>query len=87
MLRFTIFLAASISVVMGIAPTPVAGATCAPNDTLCLQLQDAKQTQANANLKLQDIQQSLEKTFCVTYGDFETESGDHQIEPLFRVTA
>ena len=61
MLRFTMLLAASISVVIGIAPIPVA-ATCAPNDTLCLQLQDAKQSQANANLKLQDIQQSLADT-------------------------
>jgi len=45
--------------VICLAPTPVAGDDCAPNDTVCRQLQDAKQSQADTNRRLQDIQQSL----------------------------
>jgi murein DD-endopeptidase MepM/ murein hydrolase activator NlpD len=44
---------------IGFAPASVAGADCAPNDTVCRQLQDAKQRQADANRRLQDIQQSV----------------------------
>jgi murein DD-endopeptidase MepM/ murein hydrolase activator NlpD len=56
----SILLAAALTVLaIGIAPASVAGAACAPNDTICLQLQDAKQSQADANRRLQDIQQSL----------------------------
>jgi murein DD-endopeptidase MepM/ murein hydrolase activator NlpD len=43
-----------------VAPAPVAGQDCAPNDTICRQLQDAKQSQADTNRRLQDIQQSLD---------------------------
>ena len=45
--------------VIGAVPTPAAGATCAPNDTICQQLADAKQSQANASQRLQQIEQSL----------------------------
>jgi murein DD-endopeptidase MepM/ murein hydrolase activator NlpD len=45
--------------VTGIAPARVARAACAPNDTVCLQLQNAKQLQATAGQQLQQIQQSL----------------------------
>ena len=45
--------------VICISPTPVAGDDCAPNDTVCQQLQNAKQSQADTNRRLQDIQQSL----------------------------
>lgn len=45
--------------VLAAAPVSVAGADCAPNDTVCRQLQDAKQSQADTNRRLQDIQQSL----------------------------
>jgi len=45
--------------VIGLAPAPVAGDECAPNDTVCQQLQNAKQSQADTNRRLQDIQQSL----------------------------
>lgn len=45
--------------VIGVAPASVAGDECAPNDTICRQLQDAKQSQADTNRRLQDIQQSL----------------------------
>ena len=41
------------------APAPSARADCAPNDTLCRQLQDAKQAQADRARRLQDIQGSL----------------------------
>jgi murein DD-endopeptidase MepM/ murein hydrolase activator NlpD len=41
------------------APAPTTAAECAPNDTLCRQLQDAKQSQASAGRRLQDIQGSL----------------------------
>jgi murein DD-endopeptidase MepM/ murein hydrolase activator NlpD len=39
--------------------TPVVRADCAPNDTVCRQLQDAKQSQAEKGRRLQDIQTSL----------------------------
>ena len=42
-----------------LAPTSTAGADCAPNDTLCRQLQDAKQNQTSAGRRLQDIQQGI----------------------------
>jgi len=42
-----------------LAPTPVAGGDCAPNDTVCQQLENAKQSQADNGRRLQDIQQSL----------------------------
>lgn len=45
--------------VIGVAPASVAGDECAPNDTICRQLQDAKQSQADTNRRLQEIQQSL----------------------------
>jgi murein DD-endopeptidase MepM/ murein hydrolase activator NlpD len=45
--------------VISSAPAPTTAADCAPNDTLCRQLQDAKQNQANAGRRLQDIQGSL----------------------------
>lgn len=45
--------------VICLAPSPVAGADCAPNDTVCQQLQNAKQSQADTGRRLQDIQQSL----------------------------
>jgi murein DD-endopeptidase MepM/ murein hydrolase activator NlpD len=48
--------------VIGVAPASVAGSDCAPNDTVCRQLQDAKQNQADTNRRLQDIQQSLANT-------------------------
>ena len=44
--------------VISVAPASVA-ADCAPNDTICQQLQNAKQSQADTNRRLQDIQQSL----------------------------
>ncbi|HXM54263.1 MAG TPA: peptidoglycan DD-metalloendopeptidase family protein [Candidatus Dormibacteraeota bacterium] len=45
--------------VISIAPTATTAADCAPNDALCRQLQDAKQSQADAGRRLQDIQGSL----------------------------
>jgi len=47
---------------VAIASTSVVGDDCAPNDTVCKQLQDAKQSQADVNRRLQDIQQSLADT-------------------------
>jgi murein DD-endopeptidase MepM/ murein hydrolase activator NlpD len=44
---------------ISVAPASVAAVDCAPNDTVCKQLQDAKQNQADNNRRLQDIQQSL----------------------------
>lgn len=41
------------------APASSTAADCAPNDTLCRQLQDAKANQADAGRQLQDIQGSL----------------------------
>ena len=58
MLRLTLLAVALTVGMVGIAPASVARAACAPNDTVCLQLQDAKQSQVNANRRLQDIQQS-----------------------------
>jgi murein DD-endopeptidase MepM/ murein hydrolase activator NlpD len=58
-LRYTLLAVALTVLAIGIAPAPVAGADCAPNDTVCRQLQDAKQSQADANRRLQDIQQSV----------------------------
>jgi murein DD-endopeptidase MepM/ murein hydrolase activator NlpD len=58
-LRFSLLAVALSALAFGIAPAHVAGAACAPNDTVCLQLQSAKQSQANASLQLQQIQQSL----------------------------
>jgi murein DD-endopeptidase MepM/ murein hydrolase activator NlpD len=53
-------LAVALALLMiSIAPPSLAGADCAPNDTLCRQLQDAKQSQLDTGRRLQDIQQSL----------------------------
>jgi murein DD-endopeptidase MepM/ murein hydrolase activator NlpD len=41
------------------APAPVRAADCAAGDTTCRQLQDAKQSQASTNQRLQDIQRSM----------------------------
>jgi len=57
--RFALLAVALTALALGIAPAPVAEATCAPNDTVCLQLENAKQAQATASLQLQQIQQSL----------------------------
>jgi murein DD-endopeptidase MepM/ murein hydrolase activator NlpD len=57
--RFALLAVALSALMLGIAPARVAGAGCAPNDTVCLQLQNAKQVQATANTQLQQIQQSL----------------------------
>ncbi|HEY4025008.1 MAG TPA: peptidoglycan DD-metalloendopeptidase family protein [Candidatus Dormibacteraeota bacterium] len=59
MLRFTALAVALTVVLVGMAPASVARADCAPNDAVCRQLQDAKQSQVDANRRLQDIQQSL----------------------------
>ncbi|HYW27255.1 MAG TPA: peptidoglycan DD-metalloendopeptidase family protein [Terriglobales bacterium] len=56
-LRFALLAVAMTA--MAIAPARVADAACAPTDTVCLQLQDAKQSQATAVTRLQGIQQSL----------------------------
>jgi murein DD-endopeptidase MepM/ murein hydrolase activator NlpD len=57
--RLTLLAAAALTALgIGVAPASVADAACAPNDTVCLQLQQAKQAQADANLQLQGIQQS-----------------------------
>ena len=50
---------ALVLLVISVAPASVSGDTCAPNDTVCRQLQDAKQSQADAGRRLQAIQQSL----------------------------
>lgn len=53
-------LAVGLSLLLiSVAPPSVAAADCAPNDTVCKQLQAAKQNQADNNRRLQDIQQSL----------------------------
>ena len=57
--RFVLLAVVLSALMLGIAPARVAGAGCAPNDTVCLQLQNAKQVQATANTQLQQIQQSL----------------------------
>jgi murein DD-endopeptidase MepM/ murein hydrolase activator NlpD len=57
--RFALLAVAVSALALGISPVRVAGATCAPNDTICLQLQNAKQSQADASRQLQGIQQSL----------------------------
>ena len=59
MLRSMLLAVALTVLAIGIAPAPEAGAGCAPNDTVCLQLQNAKQSQADAGRRLQDIQLSL----------------------------
>jgi len=58
-LRFVVLALALAALVIGVGPAPAAGADCAPSDTVCRQLQDAKQSQANAGQRLQAIQQSL----------------------------
>lgn len=58
-LRYALLAAAMSALALGIGPARVARAACAPNDTVCLQLQNAKQTQADAGRQLQGIQQSL----------------------------
>ena len=58
-LRFPLLAVALGALALGIAPARVAGAGCAPNDTVCLQLESAKQVQAAADLQLQQIQASL----------------------------
>jgi len=62
MLRRVPLAAALTLPLIWLAPASVAGADCAPNDTVCQQLQDAKQNQADTNRRLQDIQQSLADT-------------------------
>jgi murein DD-endopeptidase MepM/ murein hydrolase activator NlpD len=59
MVRSTLLAIALTVLAIGIAPPSVARADCAPNDTVCRQLQDAKQSQAATGRGLQDIQQSL----------------------------
>ena len=46
----------------GAAATEVVADDCAPTDTVCKQLQDAKQSQTDVNRRLRDIQQSLANT-------------------------
>lgn len=58
MLRRLPLVLGSTLVLISVAPASIAGAECSPNDTVCLQLQDAKQSQANTNRRIQDIQQS-----------------------------
>jgi murein DD-endopeptidase MepM/ murein hydrolase activator NlpD len=62
MLRRVLLGVGLAALVIGIAPASVAGSDCAPNDAICRQLQDAKQSQADTNRRLQDIQQSLADT-------------------------
>jgi len=50
---------AATALLFGVGSAPAAGADCAPADTVCRQLQDAKQSQADAGQRLQGIQQSL----------------------------
>jgi murein DD-endopeptidase MepM/ murein hydrolase activator NlpD len=57
--RFLLLAVALTALTLGIAPVREAGAACAPNDTICQELQNAKQTQATASLQVQQIQQSL----------------------------
>lgn len=57
--RFALLAVAVAALALGIAPAQVARAACAPNDTVCLQLENAKQSQAAAGQRLQSIQQSL----------------------------
>jgi murein DD-endopeptidase MepM/ murein hydrolase activator NlpD len=45
---------------VGALPAPVRAASCDAGDTTCQQLQDAKQAQAGASQRLQDIQRGLE---------------------------
>ncbi len=59
MFRRTLLAVGLTVLVIGVAPASVAGSDCAPNDTICRQLQDAKQSQADTNHRLQDIEQSL----------------------------
>jgi murein DD-endopeptidase MepM/ murein hydrolase activator NlpD len=61
MLRRTLFVVALTMLVISGTPatTTTAAADCAPNDTLCRQLQDAKQSQADNGRRLQDIQAGL----------------------------
>jgi murein DD-endopeptidase MepM/ murein hydrolase activator NlpD len=56
--RIAALAVALTALTIGIGPAPAA-ADCAPGDTVCLQLQNAKQSQANASQRLQGIQQGL----------------------------
>jgi murein DD-endopeptidase MepM/ murein hydrolase activator NlpD len=58
-LRRTLLAVGLTVLVIGVAPAPMAAGDCAPTDPICRQLQEAKQNQADANRRLQDIQQSL----------------------------
>ncbi len=58
MLRRTLLAIGLTILVIGVAPAPAAG-DCAPNDTVCHQLHDAKQSQSDTSRHLQDIQASL----------------------------
>jgi murein DD-endopeptidase MepM/ murein hydrolase activator NlpD len=78
-LRSTLLAVALTVLAVGIAPAPVARADCAPNDTVCRQLQDAKQSQADANRRLQDIQQSLADALTKAS---QTLAYIHQLEAL-----
>jgi murein DD-endopeptidase MepM/ murein hydrolase activator NlpD len=49
----------ALLVVVAVAPSTARAEHCAPNDTACRQLQDAKQNQADAGRRLQDIQNSI----------------------------
>ena len=67
-------LSAVILALLSISLAPAATSTaadCAPTDTLCRQLQDAKQTQADAGRRLQDIKASL--------ADAQTKAGQLQV--------
>jgi murein DD-endopeptidase MepM/ murein hydrolase activator NlpD len=57
--RFALLAVALGALLLGIAPARVAEATCAPNDTVCLDLESKKQVQATDALQLQQIQASL----------------------------
>ncbi len=50
------------SALVAAASVTAAGDTCAPNDTVCQQLQSAKQRQSDTNNRLQAIEQSLADT-------------------------
>jgi murein DD-endopeptidase MepM/ murein hydrolase activator NlpD len=58
-LRFALLAVTVTALLVGTGPARVASAACAPNDTVCNQLQAAKQSQAAAGQQLLGIQQGL----------------------------